>query len=106
MSRELFSEKFPESHKLSNVRELSQAIGEFLEDLGSGGVVLATHHEHTKECEPIPRRRPDETPAGCGLREDELVPLHKSIQTLLADHFGIDLDKLEEEKRKMLESLR
>jgi hypothetical protein len=42
----------------------------------------------------------------CGCRENELVPIHYDVQKLLAEFFGIDLDKLEQEKRTMLDELR
>lgn len=74
--------KYPEHDKMYDVKELSQAIGEFLE---MSGYDL---------CEPTGR---DYIP---------YVPVNKSITEILAEWFEIDLDKLEKEKRQMLEQLR
>jgi hypothetical protein len=78
------SSKHPECDKLLAVKERSQAIGEFLEWLtGEKGVVLATWFP------------PGRLESG-GYR----------IEKLLAEFFEIDLDKVEQEKRVMLEELR
>jgi hypothetical protein len=73
--------EYPEHDKLSAVQDQSQAIGDFL---ANGGYVLC---EYTDE-------------------SDYPLPVQKSIQRLLAEWFDIDLDKLEREKRAMLEALR
>lgn len=75
---------FPEHEKLEKVADKSQAIGEFLEDLGSRGILLAFWVDD----------------------EDRLAPVHTRKDVLLAQFFDIDLVKLEAEKRAMLESLR
>ena len=72
---------YPEHEKLKEVQEQSQVIGEFLE---SSVYVLATWDEETGDLE----------------RADT------STERILADYFGIDLVKLEEEKRQMLTFLR
>ncbi|HUV10815.1 MAG TPA: hypothetical protein VMX12_07525 [Acidimicrobiia bacterium] len=74
------SKDYPEHAKLRAVADKSQAIGEFLDEwLPTQGIILAH------------------------VDRDGRVP---SIQELLAEFFGIDRDKLEAEKRAMLESLR
>ena len=77
-------EKFPEHCKLSDVRDQSQAIGEFLEWLQTDqSIVLAKWSIVSSQ-------------------EDELSPQHSSINDWLAKYFGIDMNKLEDEKRQML----
>lgn len=39
-------------------------------------------------------------------RGEELLPVHKSIQDILAGYYGIDQDELEKEKRHMLKRIR
>lgn len=77
---------YPECEKMSKVRPQSQAIGEFLEWLQyEKGWSLATvpeYYDHT------------------------LVEVSFSIESLLAEYFGIDLDKVETERRQMLDRIR
>lgn len=72
---------YPEHDKLHMVKEHSQAIGEFL-DFGSYTL-----------CEEDPNT-------------GRYWPVQKSIQTLLAEWYGIDEQKLNDEKEAMLASLR
>jgi hypothetical protein len=71
---------YPECDKLSSVSVESQIIGEFLDWCNMQGVHLATYYE-----------------------ERGLVADHRSITQILADYYDIDLDKVEEEKRKLLD---
>lgn len=41
----------------------------------------------------------------CGARDGEYIPFSYNTNKLLAEYFGIDLDKLEAEKQKMLNDL-
>ena len=75
--------KYPEHEKLAKVKDKSQAIGEFLDYGLPQGYVLAKYDKY-----------------------DRLYPIHDSIESLLADHFGIDRDELEHEKQQMLDTLR
>lgn len=89
--------KYPECEKLHAVHEESQKIGEFLTWLKSK-VELATWEENED----------DDTNA---YMPELLYPAHKyggdyGTQLLLAEYFGIDLDKVEEERRQILEELR
>ena len=68
--------KYPEHEKLGAVKNESQIIGEFLEWLLAEKLII---------CE-----------------EDKLIFSGK----LLAKYFDIDLEKLEEERRRMLEEMR
>lgn len=73
--------EYPEHDKLMAVKDESQAIGEFIESVN--GLRL---------CEVDDRGR--------------WWPTSRAINKILADHFGIDLDVLEDEKRAMLETQR
>jgi len=75
--------QYPIHEKLQAVQAESQVIGEFLEWLESQGVHLAVYYE-----------------------ERGLSPDRRSIQTVLADYYDIDLDGLEAEKKNMLEKVR
>jgi hypothetical protein len=77
--------EYPEHDKLHAVKDQSQAIGSFLDWLQNERkprTVLAIHEW------------------------DEWVPTNERIEALLAEYFEIDLKKLEEEKRAMLDELR
>jgi hypothetical protein len=84
---------YPEHEKLKAIKDKSQAVGEFLEWLGAEGIHLAKYHEHSDDC-----RR--------GCCDEGLYPHHESIINILARHFEIDNNKIETEKRKMLQNLR
>lgn len=106
--------KYPECEKLADTKQYSQKIGEFLEWLEEKGVELATRHTHTKECvdprdQEVFEEDPDELDDDeylCGCHEDELLLYYVGTEKLLADFFGIDLKKVEEERRAMIEDLR
>ena len=79
--------QYPEHEKLKAVQAASEAIGEFLDGgLRDQGLVLAIAVEVSGD--------------------QVLFPASASIEKILADYFGIDLAKIEAEKRQMLESLR
>lgn len=76
-------EKYPEHEKLKLVKDKSQVIGEFLvEWLPSQNLTI------------------------CEFTAGDYFPAMRSTEQLLADFFGIDRKKLEEEKRQMLEEQR
>lgn len=88
--------KYPESEKLLEVKEQSQEIGEFLTWLKSK-VALATWEENEDE------DTNDYLP-------ELLYPVGKysgdnGTQRLLAEYFGIDLDKLDAERMQMIKEL-
>lgn len=87
----------PTLDKMREVREKSQAIGEFLEWLESTGVQLVTYHSHGDKCED------EDGDIMCGISEDEPMPEHRSIERLLAEFFEIDLKVVEEERRALLD---
>jgi len=75
---------YPEHDKLSAVAEQTQAIGEFMEWLEGKGAFLA----HYVDGMNFPRQ------------------FDASIRDLLAEWAGIDQNKLEAEKRQMLNAMR
>lgn len=79
---------YPEHEKLSAISDASQTIGAFLDFLTEQDLVISLWIE-TGE-----------------LRDPQLVPVSKTTSQILADYFGIDLARIETEKRAMLESLR
>jgi hypothetical protein len=97
--------KTPECDKVAAAHEKSQLIGEFIDEfLPSKGIVLAKRHEHSDGC--YADDDPDHEEEICGLESGDLLPSHCSVTSLLAEFFKIDLDKVEAEKRKILEDLR
>lgn len=76
--------EYPEHEKLKKVQEKSQAIGDFLEELEHKGIELAKWGYPFKG------------------GPKSLMAIDKSRNTILAEHFGIDLNKLEAEKRQMI----
>jgi hypothetical protein len=113
----LLPSEYPEHEKLQAVKDESQAIGEFLDN---SGYTLAKWRDET----PVPRwidsrTGTDKTPRGnsISLGSDYTIenpdwapegyyPVGLSIQNVLAEWFGIDLNVIEEEKRAMLDALR
>ena len=76
---------YPEHDRLSEISDISQSIGQFLDE---SEYILAEYH------------RPD------GYSEEHLFPVQKPITQILADYFEIDLNKIEAEKRQMIEEMR
>jgi len=77
--------QYPEHEKLKKVQDKSQTIGEFLEWLG--------YEKDYAICE-------------IEERYQRYYPISINHQKLLGQYFDIDLDKLEKEKRQMLETLK
>ena len=75
--------KYPEHEKLREVKDTSQAIGEFLEWLQSEGMGVAEYDAYAN-----------------------LAWVRHSTTGLLARYFGIDQKKLEQEKCAMLDEQR
>ena len=74
------------------MREKSQAIGEFLEWLRSG------------EADGSKLKR--SVFLGVYTSETEILPFQYSVEALLARFFEIDLKKVEQERRALLEEMR
>jgi len=75
--------QYPEHEKLKIIKENSQQIGEFLDWLFGKATICLWHERH--EC---------------------FYPAGKTIEGWLAEYFGIDQTKIDEEKRQMLEEIR
>lgn len=86
------TDPYPEHTRLSAIHDKSQAIGEFLEWLGDNGYSICEFQEARSI------DHPDAT--------DGFYPLHRSIQSWLAQYFQIDPAKIEREKRQMLDEIR
>lgn len=105
---------YPEHDKLTAISALSQAIHDFLEWASADkGLHLAYWSclDGYDERESIyhrdeGHRLPMHGDEGHECAMDTLHPSLVTDQSLLADHFGIDLAKIEEEKRAMLDWLR
>lgn len=108
----------PEHDKLHKAKEElgTEAIGAFLEWLQHDGIQLARFWDHETNCESseddqYPFRHEGENgrcykhkKSSCGYEGDgTMTPVHEPINKLLARYAGIDLAKLEEEKRALLE---
>ena len=81
----------PECDKIIAVKNESQKIGEFLGWLGSEKNLTICRWVGEDEDDDIGGR---------------FYPEHLDVQKLLAEFFGIDLNKVEEEKRSLLEEIR
>lgn len=81
--------EYPEHDKLAAVKDETQAVGEFLEWLMSTEYTLAVPYSGKE--------------AGIG---QLFVPSWPETNQLLARWKGIDLNKIEAEKRRMLASIR
>ena len=72
----------PECDRALGLREQNQTIGQFIDWLNEHGMCIAS------------------------TRGDGYWPVNHSIEKLIADYQGIDLKKMEKEKRKLLEWVR
>ena len=84
--------KYPECDKIVAVHDQSQKLGEFLDWLREQGWELCAYQGVEDE-------ESEETPDGW-------YPIHKPAEQLLAKFFGIDLNKVEAERRALLEAIR
>lgn len=77
--------KTPELDKLKSVSDESQIIGRFIEEMSarSPGMILAAYDD-----------------------KDRFWPVTHSIERILAEYFDIDLVRVENERRAILESIR
>jgi hypothetical protein len=80
--------QYPEHEKMQAIAEHSQEIGRFLDEfLPSKGIHLCVYSEERYS-------------------QGEFFPASRPITDLLAEFYEIDLDKIEDEKRAMLDSIR
>lgn len=78
----------PECDKMIAIQDKSMILSNFVDWLGSSGYAICTF---------------EETP---GYPKEQWISIRKSYEKLFAEYFGIDLKKVEQEKRAVLESLR
>jgi hypothetical protein len=100
------TDPYPEHTKMQAVADHSQAIGEFLEN--SGWALAEWACIHCGAALSGPRRDPDLPRDGdcCNNPVLRLLEVGWPLQRVLAQYFKIDLDRLEQEKRAMLDALR
>lgn len=88
MSKKVKEKSYPECDKLAAVSEESQKIGAFLDWLrNEKGYVIC---EENKDCD----------------SGQELAPIFSNIESLLAEYFDINLNRVEKERREILANLR
>jgi len=96
--------EYPECEKLAIHRLYSEKIEEFVEWLRENKIYLAKYHVHTQYC-----FEGDDELLGnleCDADENELMQHTIPIRQLIATFFNIDLNRVEEERREMLEKIR
>lgn len=79
---------YPECEKLAAVSAESQKIGCFLDWLFENGMFIARYIKAD------------------GYRNEQAMPIDENIERLLARYFEIDLNKVENERRALIETLR
>jgi hypothetical protein len=100
-------EKYPELVKVERIKDKSQPVGEFLEWLTTErGIILAKYHEHSKDCHMGGEDEDEDIVYTCGYEQSDLQHCYIGIEKLLAEFFNIDLDKVEKERRQLLEDVR
>lgn len=77
----------PECDKLAAARPQAQVVGDFLTWLQDEGIELATWGENDDG-------------------DEALLPLHYNIEPLIAKFLDIDLNKVENERRAILDVIR
>jgi hypothetical protein len=122
--------KYPEHEKLQPQVEFSQRCGEFVVWMNEEhGILLAKYDERQdacRNCQHEDIHKPRRGSAGwyyCSFEDDatgeccdcgradfgnpnQLCQQNRALNDLLAEFFGIDRNKLEEEKRQMLDEMR
>jgi len=96
--KELAAQKYPEHEKLLKVQAKSQPIGEFLEWLRTEQGVKLCKWGKLHESQRYHGLR-------YGLTE-AYYEIERTTEQWLAEYFGVDLAKIAEEKRAMLEEMR
>jgi hypothetical protein len=93
---------YPEHEKMKAVHEESQAIGEFIEWLGwKKEIRFAKWIKESVTHEDIWGKNPPKT-----TEIDNFIQIELPIEQTLAEFFNIDLTKIKQEKRAMLDELR
>lgn len=100
----------PELEKLKAVHEKSQAIGEFVDLFMRGnGFTFGKPHVHDESCPGWDHERGKYNPGlgdGCSFHSGDMIHCNTPLEKLLAEFFNIDMDKVEEERRAILDYMR
>lgn len=110
---------YPEHEKLRKVSDDSNTIGSFL-DYGLPELGLTLYEKIERDCECTSCKRRGGRTEGMHTPEEaetakankgkvvitEWVPCSRRIEVILAEHYGIDLDKIATEKDDMLDAMR
>lgn len=108
---------YPEHDKLRQISGDSQTIGLFL-DFGLPSLDLTLYERIVRDCECTACKRRAGSIEGMHTNEEretvvegkvqitEWLPTRRTIQAILAEHFGIDQKKIDAEKEQMLSALR
>lgn len=97
------SDEYTEHDKLRLISGHSQAIHDFLDE----SKYLLAEWVHLDHGEVIDKAGCADEPENCRLyHHDELWPHREGLAKILATYFEIDLNKIEQEKRAMINSLR
>lgn len=81
--------EYPECEKMSAVLDKSLELTNFVDWLQEQGYAICEKGIY-KDSYP----------------QEQWVPIKKNFEQLFADYFGIDLDKVEEERRALLDEIR
>jgi hypothetical protein len=129
VTESLLESPYPEHAKLEAIVEESQAVGAFLDscvytlcqyrEAGDNGEPIYVWREGITRESAVRRRNAESEPDGWDFANGDAIsnpmreswpsgwyPVTLDVQRLLAEHYGIDLNALEREKRAMLEALR
>ncbi len=119
--------KYPEHDKLAAGSNQSNICGEFMEWLTEQGIHLTTYHEtryFCAECGEIPKseargngmysdsnawghhRNNERCDGDVEYNPEGFYPVTRSIEDILAERFDIDMKKIDQEKRAMLDECR
>jgi len=104
-ANEEHARKYPEHAKLLTDHARHTAAREFYDFLiHDKDLHFGKHHTHDDTCT-VPGKDGWPSTLGCGLSSNYLNAVHIPPEDLLAEFLGIDRNKLEDEKRAMLEEL-
>jgi hypothetical protein len=101
----------PELDKMKAVKDKSQAVGDFIDWLRSEKKVqFGAPHVHGPTCKGWDAERERYKPHGfddrCECATGEFIPFNFTPERLLAEFFEIDLTKVENERRAILDHIR
>lgn len=112
---------YPEHRKLESLGDRNQIVGDFLLWLSEHGYSICRYEEHWDNGEPlfVDSRTMEKSDGGFGFLHEIKNPKHESRpagwfptakspypEAWLAEYFGIDQEKLDDEKRAMIERCR